>query len=227
MDAQEWSSFMHSGFAEDNKDKLKFDLRESERSGKRAKHQTLDWSTFTSAGFGGRETYVDSDLSFDSIAESVASLQDEKKDLNARLRKTEKQLPKFPFDITPREERPILVDELFFETWADVLVASGWAKEEIKESSWVLCQYRARPIGRPTKEDSTGDGRTEDMWVLFEESVPAEYRQELLDSMVSLSSTAAEDALLMLGTEQEVEASVLLAVKTAASKACQIRRSTS
>ena len=89
------------------------------------------------------------------------------------------------FDITPTELPSVLVDELFFQAWADVLVASGWCTEEIRESNWILIQWKARPLQNRIDNVSNGDGRTEDRWYLHEESVPTEYRLELLEGKVS------------------------------------------
>jgi hypothetical protein len=107
--------------------------------------------------------------------------------MSQRLHATEKLLPAFPYDTTPSEEPKILVDALWFEAWADVLVSGGWARDELKETSFALIQWKARPRdgevprGRITSE---GEGRTEDRWVLAEEFVPKEYRDELRDGKV-------------------------------------------
>ena len=45
MHEKEWTVFKDLGFSPANNDRLKFDLRESERTGRRAKHSTMDWST--------------------------------------------------------------------------------------------------------------------------------------------------------------------------------------
>ena len=82
------------------------------------------------------------------------------------------------------------VDEAFFEAWADALVASGWTRDEMKESSWVLIQYRCRPKGDVdplTGMPLTGDGRMEERWVLVEEMVPANYLHDLHVSKVCLA----------------------------------------
>lgn len=85
-------------------------------------------ATFADMGFGGRETYVtDTDLLFDpKMANLVTSWPADRRDINARLRKTEKEcvlsqyaraacsalthrLPPFPYDITPAELNPVSV----------------------------------------------------------------------------------------------------------------------
>ena len=176
---------MQSGFAPTAPEKLKFDLRESERTTRRAKHETLDWSQFSDLGFNNREVYLDSDLTFDSLlSESVETWPEEKKKIYAKLKKTEKELPSFPYDITPAERPSILVDELFFQAWADTLVSSGWAREEIKESNWVLIHWKARPLQMSPDQMMKGDGRTQERWCLLEENVPEEYRQELIEGKV-------------------------------------------
>jgi hypothetical protein len=113
--------------------------------------------------------------------------------LNDRVRATEKLLPAFPYDTTPHEEPRLTIDSLFFETWADVLVGGGWARDELKESSFALIQWKSRPrvvdVGKSKSPGSvTGDPRTEDKWVLVEEFVPRDYREALTDPKVSLLS---------------------------------------
>lgn len=154
----------------------------------------MDWSSFQGAGFAGRETFVPTDLQFSkTLEQTVVSWPEEKKELARKLRKTDKSLPSFPYDVTPHEEQPVLVDDNFFEAWADVLVASGWARDEIKESNWVLVQYRAKPRdGRAQLNGSVGsDGRSEEVWMLIEESIPASYREELMEAKTGRISKKA------------------------------------
>lgn len=67
-----------------------------------------------------------------------------------------------------------------------MLVSGGWARDELKESSFALIQWKARPReGEIAKGRAVGsDDRTEDRWVLVEEFVPREYREELLEGKV-------------------------------------------
>lgn len=72
-----------------------------------------------------------------------------------------------------------------------MLVSGGWARDELKESSFALVQWKARvrdgelARGRVT---ATNEDRTEERWVLVEEYVPREYRDELRDGKVSSSA---------------------------------------
>jgi hypothetical protein len=138
--------------------------------------------TFANAGFGGRETVRETDLQFDpNLSKSISSWPEERVQITKQIRKTEKALPQFPYDITPREEKSTLVDELFFEAWADVLVSSGWSRDEWKESSWVLVQWRTKPSKDSLSMKKNADGRTDEKWFLVEEMIPPEYREELID----------------------------------------------
>jgi hypothetical protein len=97
-------------------------------------------------------------------------------------------LPSFPYDTTAREEGRIQVDSQFFEAWADTLVCGGWARDELKESSFALIQWKSRPrisesAGAKTRV-ADSDGRTEDRWFLVEEFVPKEYRDQLKEQKV-------------------------------------------
>lgn len=68
-----------------------------------------------------------------------------------------------------------------------MLVSGGWARDELKQSSFAFVQWKGRPRdgeiarGRIT---TPGETRTEDRWVLVEEFVPKEYRDELRDGKV-------------------------------------------
>ncbi|SCZ91004.1 BZ3500_MvSof-1268-A1-R1_Chr1-3g02467 [Microbotryum saponariae] len=182
---KDWSKFGELGFKDVEAGKLEFDLTESERTAPIQKRDTMDWGTFASSGFGGRESFKPNDLIFhQSINTRVNTWPASQQALDTKLRAAEKMLPSFPYDTTPREEARVVVDALFFEAWADVLVSGGWARDELKESSFALIHWKSRPRdgerpkGRPS---ASGDDRTEDRWVLVEEFVPKEYRDELTD----------------------------------------------
>lgn len=103
------------------------------------------------------------------------------------MKEAEKLLPSFPYDTTAREESRIQVDSHWFEAWADILVAGGWARDELKESSFALIQWKSRPrLSEVGAKDRTADsdGRTEDRWFLVEEFVPKEYRDQLKEQKV-------------------------------------------
>ncbi|KAK4700314.1 hypothetical protein P7C70_g5934, partial [Phenoliferia sp. Uapishka_3] len=189
-----WGKFAELGFSDVETGKLEFDLTESERTNIRAQRESLDWGTFASSGFGGRETFAPQDLIFrQNLIAKIQTYPASQSALNQRLREAEKQLPAFPYDTTPHEEGRILVDINFFEAWADVLVSSGWARDELKESSFALIQWKSRvrdgelPRGRPMENDD----RTEERWILVEEVVPREYREELRDGKKKPSKRAS------------------------------------
>ncbi|GAA5918830.1 hypothetical protein JCM1841_002760 [Sporobolomyces salmonicolor] len=185
---KEWSKFGEIGFQDVDSKKLEFDLTEGERNPVKQKHETMDWSTFETSGFAGRELFAPTDLVFQqSLKQRVNTWPSAAKTLDDRLRATEKLLPSFPYDTTPHEEPRLLVDVLFFEAWADVLVGGGWARDELKESSFALIQWKSRPReGELSRGRVVGnDQRTEDRWVLVEEFVPREYRDALTDPKVT------------------------------------------
>ncbi|KAI5481457.1 hypothetical protein MNV49_004213 [Pseudohyphozyma bogoriensis] len=182
---KEWSEFGELGFKDIESSKLEFDLSESERTRVKAKHETMDWGTFETMGFG-RETFSPSDLIFrQNITATLQNWPGSKQVIDRKLRETEEALPPFPYDTTPHEEGRVFIDANFFEAWADVLVSGGWARDELKESSFALIQWRARPReGELAKKHSMSptEDRTEERWVLLEEFVPREYRDELRDN---------------------------------------------
>ncbi|BGP12621.1 hypothetical protein JCM10213_008758 [Rhodosporidiobolus nylandii] len=182
MVEKEWSKFGDIGFADVDSKRLEFDLTEGERPVLQ-KRDTLDWSTFESSGFAGREIFAATDLVFhQSINQRVTTWPSSQKALSEKLRATEQLLPPFPYDTTPREEGRRLVEKDFLEAWADVLVGGGWARDELKESSFALIQFKARPRdGELPKGKMVGtDPRTEERWIAMEEYVPREYREQLL-----------------------------------------------
>ncbi|KAM0793218.1 hypothetical protein ACM66B_000685 [Microbotryomycetes sp. NB124-2] len=182
---QEWSKFGELGFKDVDSAKLEFDLGESQRKQVSRKRDTMDWNTFESMGFSGRDNLASVDLTFnDRISTKVNTWPASQQILNKRLKEAEKLLPEFNFDTTPHEEGTIEVDSSFFEAWADALVSSGWARDELKESSFALIQWKRRPRAGEVPQGRTGlstpsDDRTEDAWVLMEEFVPREYRERL------------------------------------------------
>ncbi|GAA5916942.1 hypothetical protein JCM8208_001652 [Rhodotorula glutinis] len=191
---KEWAKFGEIGFSDVDEKKLEFDLTEGEREAFKRKRDTMDWSTFESAGFQ-HEMFAPSHLVFHhTLKQQVNTWPSSAKILDQRLRQAEQALPAFPYDTTPREEGRITVDAAFFEAWADVLVGGGWAKDELKESSWALVHWKARPrdgtVPVRAAGGAGGDPRTEERWVLVEEFVPREYREALLaDPKVKLKES--------------------------------------
>ena len=180
---KEWAKFGEIGFQDVDSAKLEFDLTESEREASRRKRDTLDWSTFETAGFAGREMFAPTDLVFhQNIGQRVTTWPSSQKDISQRLREAEKALPPFPYDTTPYEEGRVKIDALFFEAWADVLVGGGWARDELKESNFALIHWKSRPrdVGMPLAVAKEEDPRTEERWFLVEEYVPKQYREALL-----------------------------------------------
>lgn len=186
-----WGEFGQSGFKDVDRNKLEFDLTEGERETLRQKRQSVDWQTFETAGFGEREAFGAHDLIFhQSIAQQVKGWSSHQQTLDTQVRQTEKALPAFKHDTTPHERARVTVDANFFESWADVLVGSGWMRDEMKEWNWALIQYKARPRDGEAGRNSPGktDDRIASRWVLVEEQVPNEYLQDLRSGKVSQNS---------------------------------------
>ncbi|GAA5827054.1 hypothetical protein JCM11251_002224 [Rhodosporidiobolus azoricus] len=180
---KEWAKFGDLGFSDVDSKKLEFDLTEGERAQMKKKRDTLDWSTFETAGFSGREIFAPTDLVFHhTLSQRVNTWPSSQKALADKLRATEQLLPAFPYDTTPHEEGRVLIERDFVEAWADVLVSGGWARDELKESSFALVGWKARPREGeyPRGKSSGSDPRSEERYVLVEEYVPREYREALL-----------------------------------------------
>lgn len=196
---KEWAKFGEIGFQDVDSAKLEFDLTESEREASRRKRDTLDWTTFETAGFAGREMFAPTDLVFhQNIGQRVTTWPSSQKDISQRLREAEKALPPFPYDTTPHEEGRVKIDALFFEAWADVLIGGGWARDELKESNFALIHWKSRPrdVRMPVADAKEEDPRTEERWFLVEEYVPKQYREALLVDPNIVKKTSKRSSFL-------------------------------
>ena len=141
---KEWGRFGELGFKEVDGKSLEFDLTEGERKAVKQRPMTMEWNEFADQGFGGRETFLPSDLIFhQTISQKVSTWSSSNMALQARLLSAERSLPPFPYDTAPQEAGKLMIEEYFFEAWADV-VGTGWAREELKESSFGLIQWKSR-----------------------------------------------------------------------------------
>jgi hypothetical protein len=124
--------------------------------------------------------FAPTDLVFhQTIGQRVNTWPSSQKALTDKLRAAERALPPFPYETAPSEQGRVVVEKDFFEAWADVLVGGGWARDELKESSFALLHWKAR--SREGELPRAGsDPRTEEKWVLVEEHVPREYREALM-----------------------------------------------
>ncbi|KNZ61524.1 uncharacterized protein VP01_1389g5 [Puccinia sorghi] len=208
---KEWSGFLNRGFQEPDAKKLEFDLEETSSAKLKAKRETMDWDSFSGAGFLGRETYRPTDLDFKVDIQHTPPPSNppsnSKKGFTKKLIKNSRSPAAFPHDTTPIELPSILVDENFFEAWADILVSSGWSRDELKEVSWVLIHCKCKPADhkefefRPTALNP--DGRNDDMWTLFEEVVPPECRTAQLSAQKATNNKANRRSFLRVITRKE------------------------
>ena len=143
---KEWGRFGELGFKEVDGKSLEFDLTEGERKAVKIRPMTLEWKKFAEEGFGGRETFLPSDLTFhQNISQKVSTWSSSNLALQTRLLAAEKSLPPFPYDTAPQAAGTLKIEEYFFEAWADV-IGTGWAREELKESSFGLIQWKSRSV---------------------------------------------------------------------------------
>ncbi|MBW0485347.1 hypothetical protein O181_025062 [Austropuccinia psidii MF-1] len=194
---KQWLGFMDKGFQEPDSNKLEFKLSERQTNGftKTIKRSTIDWDSFTGNGFLGRESYTPNDLEFNtSFKETVTTWPTERKNITKKLAKVAEALPPFPYDITPVEQAQIYVDENFFEVWADVLISSGWSREEFKQVNWVLVNYKSKHTS-PTLHHQI---KNDDVWILFEEIVPSDYRRQLIENTQKAHNSSNKSKLSFL-----------------------------
>lgn len=185
---KEWKSFAHTGFSASDATKLKFDLTEGDRANRRKKALTMDWSTFEGMGFTSEDPSLTNQLNFDpsvndALSGSGPASSEQRLALAKKALAIQQSLPPFHYDVVPHEERALQVDKAFFEVYADVLCASGWTRDEVKEINWALIQFKTRPTGSQREHlDMSVDTRTESSWFLVEEIIPADYRAALLQA---------------------------------------------
>ncbi|CAD6899837.1 unnamed protein product [Tilletia controversa] len=170
--SEQWGDFMSDGFSGTDASKLTFDLRESQRKVRTQAPENRQWSDFATAGFTVNDYGLDNVLNFDDgLKEEMERWPGERAELNERLRQTQKRLPHFPYDTTPRvvasptqaaldgesapgqgqqHMHPISrMDETFPEVWADYLVGCGWSnRDELthRNANFAVVQYKSRPI---------------------------------------------------------------------------------
>ncbi|KAE8246273.1 hypothetical protein A4X13_0g5864 [Tilletia indica] len=205
--SQQWGDFMSDGFSGTDSSALTFDLRESQRKVRTQAPENRQWSDFATAGFTVNDYGLDNVLNFDDgLKEEMVRWPGERAELNERLRQTQKRLPHFPYDTTPRvvaspsfsahegecapgqgqqHMHPISrMDETFAEVWADYLVGCGWSnRDELthRNANFVVVQYKSRPI-----ESAVG--------------VQAAAQRSLLDSSRSTNGTRPSSATGIKGS---------------------------
>ncbi|KZO90133.1 hypothetical protein CALVIDRAFT_523163 [Calocera viscosa TUFC12733] len=183
-----WGMFESSGFDVGDPKKLEFDLTESARKRQPSKRDTVAWSEFANVGFT-RENFS---LDFSPpVQETINTWPDHQAELHRKLRKQQKLLPAFGWDTHPVHGRDKMVEETFIDCWADLLLSTGWTEREeqtFRDCNWVLVDYRAAPeqTSRDSRPPSTlaaygSDNRSSSQWYVFEEFVPREYRDDLLN----------------------------------------------
>ncbi|KZT51474.1 hypothetical protein CALCODRAFT_521347 [Calocera cornea HHB12733] len=183
-----WGMFESSGFDVPDPKKLEFDLTESARKRQPSKRDTVAWSEFASVGF----TREDFSLDFaPPVQETISTWPDHQAELHRKLRKQQKALPAFGWDTHPVHGRDKRVEETFIDCWADLLLSTGWMEREeqtFRDCNWVLVEYRAAPeqTSKDQRAPSTltaygSDNRSSSQWYVFEEFVPREYREDLLN----------------------------------------------
>lgn len=170
-----WGDFAFEGFSAPDTSKLAFDLRENERKARNRKRETRDWTDFSSQGFTGDDS-LQVALDFDDgLKEDMERWPGERAQLLERLRQAQKNLPNFPYDISPRvltspslagdpsgqrTIHPISnMDEAFADVWADYLLGSGWSnRDELthRTANFVVLQYKSKPTASSASAQDQG-----------------------------------------------------------------------
>lgn len=177
---EEWGNFSFEGFSETDPSKLTFDLRESERSARTKKRDSVGWNEFANIGFGDRDNSFTDVLNFDGgLKEDIERWPGEKAELLAKLHQNTVKLPPFPYDSNPKvvahacdEERFVnyatgdgmlnRIDETFAEVWADYLIGNGWSnRDELthRAANFVVVQYKSRQTPYTVGSQDAGSSR--------------------------------------------------------------------
>ncbi|KAI0631726.1 hypothetical protein C8Q77DRAFT_1159474 [Trametes polyzona] len=185
-----WGEFEAMGFGSlvaDEK-KLQFDLTESARAARAAKRATLTWQDFSSSGFSRTDAHLSATLQFSApVANQINSWPSQSAEMHRKLKKTQKALPPFGWDTEPVLGGEEVIEEAFVDVFCDLIYGGGWMDDERREETdrecnWALVEFKSLPVTRTTTVSGTADPRTSTTLILFEEFVPAEYRQQLASS---------------------------------------------
>ncbi|OSD02337.1 hypothetical protein PYCCODRAFT_1425435 [Trametes coccinea BRFM310] len=185
-----WGEFEAMGFGSlvaDEK-KLQFDLTESARAARAAKRATLSWQDFSSSGFSRSDAHLSATLQFSTpVANQITSWPTHSAEMHRKLKKTQKALPPFGWDTEPVMGGEEVIEEAFVDVFCDLIYGGGWMDDERQEDTdrecnWALVEFKSLPMSRTNTVSGTGDPRTSTSLILFEEFVPAEYRQQLAAS---------------------------------------------
>ncbi|KAI0367874.1 hypothetical protein BV20DRAFT_529986 [Pilatotrama ljubarskyi] len=185
-----WGEFEAMGFGNlvaDEK-KLQFDLTEGARAARAAKRATLTWQDFSSSGFSRTDTHLSATLQFSApVANQINSWPSHSAEMHRKLKKAQKALPPFGWDTEPVLGGEEVIEEPFVDVFCDLIYGGGWMDDERREETdrecnWALVEFKSLPISRTTTVSGSGDPRTSTTLILFEEFVPAEYRQQLAAS---------------------------------------------
>ncbi|KAK7047632.1 hypothetical protein VNI00_006400 [Paramarasmius palmivorus] len=199
-----WGEFETVGFGGlgtggENDKKLEFDLTEGARTERAKKRQTLGWDDFSTAGFSRTDAPLSATLQFSQpLTATIERWPQERAEIGKKLKKREKTLPPFGWDTSPIIGGEEVIEEAFIDVFCDLIWSSGWgeglagmsgAREqqgkfpvEDRECSWALVEFKSLPTSRvnaPAKPSD--DPRVGTTLILFEEFVPLEYRQQLLE----------------------------------------------
>lgn len=185
-----WGEFEDLGFSDPDMSKLQFDLNEAARANRGTKRTTLSWNDFHDLGFLRDDSNLADTLQFSTpLASTINTWPSHAEEIHRKLKKTQKTLPVFGWDTTPVAGPEWTIEEGFVHCWGDLVWSSGWmdrSEGTFREANWALIEFKALPLNPndvppETPLISSVDPRTSSQWFLFEEFVPREYRDELLN----------------------------------------------
>ncbi|KAI6144186.1 hypothetical protein BKA82DRAFT_4175223 [Pisolithus tinctorius] len=200
---KKWVEFEKAGFGSSavNGEGLELNPNENLKMIPPEKRRTMNWNDFAAIGFSRPGDFLDISLhqSSPAIHKGVPSFT-RSVSIARKLRKAQHvQQPQIELDSEPVVGSEVVIEEAFLSVFCDLIYGSGWSSighgEKIdRESNWALVEFKALPVNETSVRPGV-DPRTETMVMLFEEFVPAEYRENLLKDTATRSHSPFRSSL--------------------------------
>ncbi|KAI6111844.1 hypothetical protein EDD16DRAFT_1710186 [Pisolithus croceorrhizus] len=217
---KKWVEFEKAGFgsSEGNAERLRLNLSERARMIPLEKRRTMNWNDFAAIGFS-RSGDLDVSLHLNNpvIHKGSPSLT-RGPSVARKLRKAPHVQPQVELVSEPVLGSEEVIEEAFLGVFCDLIYGGGWSDMEHvekvdKESNWALvsltasqlvldnseaCRHEVEFKALPANETSVRPGvdpRTATTVVLFEEFIPAEYKENLMKDTATRSQSPFRSSL--------------------------------
>lgn len=179
---KKWVEFEKVGFGS-SEGNIRLNLSEHTRRIPLEKRRTMNWNDFAAIGFSRPGDLLDISLNNPVIHKESPSLT-RGPSVIRKLRKAPHVQPQVELVSEPILGSEEVVEEAFLGVFCDLIYGGGWSDMEHvekvdKESNWALIEFKALPVNE-TSVRPGADPRTATTVMLFEEFVPAEYKESLV-----------------------------------------------